>query len=85
MGLVRSFQESPYIQALIASPLLTLASSLIITCVITRIVTGINSNIARLNKDGAVKTPNRIAYWFPWVGSAISIARSIEGTIVKDR
>lgn len=85
MGLLHSFQESPYTQALVASPLLSVISTFLLTCIITRVITGVRSSIAQNNKDAASKTPNRIAYWLPWVGSALSIARSIEGTIARDR
>ncbi|KAF2008830.1 cytochrome P450 [Aaosphaeria arxii CBS 175.79] len=85
MGLVRSFQENPYAQAVVASPFISLVSTFVLTCLITRIVTGLRSTIAQNNTEADKKTPNRIAYWVPFVGSAISFARDIEGTISKDR
>lgn len=85
MGLLRSFQDNSYSQVLIASPLVSIFSAFVLTCFVTRIVTGFRSTIAENNKNADSKTPNRIAYWLPWVGSAISFARDIEGTIARDR
>jgi hypothetical protein len=85
MGLVRSLQENPYAELLASSPLLSIFSTFVITCVVTRLVTGFQSTIAQNNRDVDKKTPNQIAYWLPWVGSAISFARNIEGTISRDR
>ncbi|KAF2800342.1 cytochrome P450 [Melanomma pulvis-pyrius CBS 109.77] len=85
MGLLHSLQEHSYTQAVLASPGKSLLSALAIVCLVTRIITGTRSYIARNNNDGPTKTVNRISYWIPWVGSAISFARNIEGTISSDR
>ncbi|OAL51217.1 cytochrome P450 [Pyrenochaeta sp. DS3sAY3a] len=85
MGFTRAFQESFYARFLLVSPTLSVLFTVLATCIITRIITGVRSSIAQNNKDAPSKTPNRIAYWLPWVGSALSFARNIEGTIARDR
>jgi p-aminobenzoyl-glutamate transporter AbgT len=85
MGLLRSFQESPYTQSLFTSPLLTSILALLVVCFITRIVTGVRSSIAQNNHDAASKTPNTIPYWLPFIGTALSFLRNIESTITHDR
>ncbi|KAF2028404.1 cytochrome P450 [Setomelanomma holmii] len=89
MGLLHLVQESPYthslISSLISSPFLSLTCIVLFISIITRIITGVRSSIAQNNNDAASKTPNRIAYWLPWVGSALSFVRDIEGTISRDR
>lgn len=85
MGLLQSLQEHPYTQVITTSPLKTVLSALAIVCLVTRTITGTRSYIARNNNDAPTKKVNRISYWIPWVGSAISFARNIEGTISRDR
>jgi hypothetical protein len=85
MGLLRSLQENPGAQSFAASPLLSAVVAVLVTCVITRIVTGLRSSIADNNQDTASKTPNTIAYWLPWVGTALSFLGNIESTITQDR
>ena len=85
MGLLHSLQGHPYTQVVTASPLRSILWAFVLTCLITRIITGTRSYIAKNNNDVPTKTVNRISYWIPWVGSAISFARNIEGTISADR
>jgi hypothetical protein len=85
MGLLRLVQENPSIYSIIASPLLSVVSLILFTSIVTRVITGVRSNIAQKNSEAPSKTPNRIAYWLPWVGSALSFVRDIEGTISRDR
>jgi hypothetical protein len=85
MGLLHSLQSHPYTQIVTASPPKSILWAFALTCLVTRIVTGTRSYIAKNNNDVPTKTVNRISYWIPWVGSAISFARNIEGTISADR
>jgi hypothetical protein len=85
MGLLLSFQQSSYTQSFVASPLVSSFSAIFIVCVATRVITGVRSSIAQNNHDVASKTPNRIPYWLPFIGSALSFLRNIESTITRDR
>jgi hypothetical protein len=85
MGLLHSFQENPCTQFFAASPLLSTVLAVLVTCVVTRIVTGLHSSVADNNHDTASKTPNTIAYWLPWIGTAFSFLGNIESTITQDR
>ncbi|KAF2474314.1 cytochrome P450 [Lindgomyces ingoldianus] len=85
MGLLRSFQEIPYIQGLLTSPVISILSFFVLSCVLTRVITEVRSRVAINQVDAASKTPNRIPYWVPFVGSAVSFARDIEGTLSRDR
>lgn len=84
MGLLRLAREDPYFRSLAASPVLSVISFFLLVSIVTRIITGVRSNIAQDNNDARSKTPNRIAYWLPWLGSALSFVRDIEGTISRD-
>lgn len=85
MGLLRSFQESPYTQPFAASPVLSSICAILVVCIITRVITGFRSNIAQRNHDAASKIPNTIPYWLPFMGTALSFLRNIESTITHDR
>jgi TRAP-type C4-dicarboxylate transport system permease small subunit len=85
MGLLQSFQESPYIHSLAASPFTSSILAVLIVCILTRIITGVRSSIAQNNHDATTKTPNTIPYWLPFVGTALSFLRNIESTITHDR
>ncbi|KAH3976312.1 hypothetical protein HBH98_160140 [Parastagonospora nodorum] len=85
MGLLSSFQNIPYTQSLRNSPLSSSLLALLIICIITRIVTGLRSNVAQNNHDAATKTPNTIPYWLPFIGTALSFLKNIESTITHDR
>lgn len=85
MGLLRSFQESPYTQSFAASPILSSISAILVISIATRVITGLRSNLIQRNHDAASKTPNTIPYWLPFVGTALSFLRNIESTITHDR
>jgi len=85
MGLLSSSQKNPYTQSLQESPLSSSLLALLIICIITRVVTGLRSSIAQNNHDAAIKTPNTIPYWLPFVGTALSFLKNIESTITHDR
>ncbi|KAH7087700.1 hypothetical protein FB567DRAFT_592369 [Paraphoma chrysanthemicola] len=84
MGPLQLAREDPYFRSLAASPVLSAISFFLLVSIVTRIITGVRSNIAQDNNDARSKTPNRIAYWLPWLGSALSFVRDIEGTISRD-
>lgn len=85
MGLLRSLQENPYTERIASSPLLSVLSSIVAICVINRLVTGLQGTIAQNNRDAEKKVPSRIAYWFPWVGSAKVFVKNLENMISQDR
>lgn len=85
MAVLSSLRHSALAQACIASPLLSALSAFLIVCIITRVFTGVRSSLALNNRDADNKTPNRIGYWLPWVGSSLSFARNVEATIAHDR
>ncbi|KAF2181853.1 cytochrome P450 [Zopfia rhizophila CBS 207.26] len=85
MGLLRSVELSAQWEFLTTSPLISIFSTFIITCIFTRIVTGARSRISKNQIDAGSKTPSRIPYWVPFVGSAVSFAKDIEGTIARGR
>jgi hypothetical protein len=57
----------------------------VIICLITRIITEIQKRISQNQVDVVTKTPSQVPYWVPFVGSAISFVKDIEGTIARDR
>lgn len=57
----------------------------VLICLITRTVTEIRRRISQNQVDAVIRTPSRIPYWVPFIGSAVSFARDIEGTIARGR
>jgi hypothetical protein len=85
MAVLSSLRHSELAQVCIASPLLSAFSAFLLICIITRILTGVRSSLALANRDADNKTPNRISYWLPWVGSFFSFVGDLEATIARDR
>ncbi|KAF2500052.1 cytochrome P450 [Lophium mytilinum] len=86
MGFLHSYHLPPAIIHLITtSPTLTILTTLLAITLLTRALTELQRRHALTQTDLPLKTPIRIPYWIPFVGSAISFARDVEGTLAKDR
>ena len=67
------------------SPFLSLLAVVASVCVFTRFLTGIRNAISQTQVDKPQKRPITVPYWVPFVGSAVSFATDIQGTITKGR
>jgi hypothetical protein len=91
MGFLRSSQLPSSLEFhgltryITASPMLFVPTIFVIICLITRIITEIQKRISQNQVDVVTKTPSQVPYWVPFVGSAISFVKDIEGTIARDR
>jgi hypothetical protein len=68
-----------------SSPTLSILTAIVVVCTITRLLTEFQQRRTRSLIDVATKSPIRIPYWVPFVGSAVSFARDVEGTLARDR
>lgn len=54
-------------------------------CLVTRAATGLRAVLLRMNKNAQQKPVTRVPYWVPFLGSALSLMRDIDGTVAKGR
>ena len=67
------------------SPFQSLLAIVTAICVFTRLLTGIQNVISQTHAERPVKRASTVPYWVPFVGSAVSFAMDIQGTIAKGR
>ena len=67
------------------SPFPTFFALIAAVCIFTRVLTGIQNAISRTHVDSPTKRATSIPYWVPFVGSAVSFATDIQGTLTKGR
>lgn len=54
-------------------------------CLFTRLITGLRASLLRMNTNAQQKAVTRVPYWVPFLGSALSLMRDIDGTVAKGR
>ena len=82
--LIENAQRS-FLTYVYGSPFLSLLAIVASVCVFTRLLTGIQHVISQTHAEKPEKTVSTIPYWVPFVGSAVSFATDIQGTIAKGR
>lgn len=76
---------NPFLKYVSHSPIQSLLAIIAAVCVFTRLLTGMQSAISQSQIDRPNKKVNSIPYWVPFVGSAVSFATDIQGTIARGR